>query len=82
MCEESKNSNILLVCDKCVEKVCHIYCLDPPLQFIPEIEWFCDFCVKNEEIKPTLPIGKYFENKLKINFKKTDKKVNVFDQFK
>ena len=44
-CRSENNSNVLLVCDHCVKKCCHTYCLDPPLEFIPVEDWYCDFCV-------------------------------------
>ncbi len=34
----------MMVCDKCEIKVCHNYCLDPPITFIPENEFFCIYC--------------------------------------
>ena len=45
VCDQSGNENFMLICDKCDTKCAHINCLDPPMHFIPEDEWFCDFCV-------------------------------------
>lgn len=47
----------MLVCDKCVRKCCHIYCLNPPLEFIPENEWLCDFCVNKGFSSPNPTAG-------------------------
>lgn len=50
----------MMVCDHCNIKVCHNYCADPPIDFIPENEFFCKFCVAqhnlvNNFIRPNLP---------------------------
>lgn len=57
VCESGDNTNILLVCDQCVKSCCHIYCLNPPLEFIPEDEWYCDFCVSKFNLRPKNPIA-------------------------
>ena len=51
-----------MVCDKCETKVCHNFCLDPPLDFIPTNEFYCDGCVKehnlkNKFVRPTPVLG-------------------------
>ena len=56
-CGKEENHNVLLVCDKCVRKCCHIYCLNPPLEFIPEDEWYCDYCVVNGNMIHSNPIA-------------------------
>jgi len=43
-CENNDNQNVLLICDECGFHCCHTYCCDPPLDFIPEEDWFCRFC--------------------------------------
>lgn len=35
----------LLLCDQCNNGF-HIFCLDPPLQEIPEEQWFCTDCTQ------------------------------------
>lgn len=35
----------LLLCEGC-ETELHTYCLDPPLEKVPEGDWFCDLCSK------------------------------------
>lgn len=39
----------MLLCDKCNAGF-HIFCLEPPLEAIPDGEWFCPTCssVKTE----------------------------------
>ena len=34
----------MLVCDKCNYRVCHIYCMNPPLKAIPEESFYCKIC--------------------------------------
>jgi len=45
MCEKDDNEDQLLICDGCNEGY-HMYCLDPPLDAIPEEgeEWYCPDC--------------------------------------
>lgn len=45
----------MLICDQCDKNCCHIYCLSPPINFIPEDNWYCRDCC--------------FEFKLKNNYK-------------
>lgn len=44
ICDSSVNAYLLLVCDSCNYFCCHTYCLDPPLNHIPEGEWICTYC--------------------------------------
>lgn len=34
----------MLLCDSC-NRGHHLYCLDPPLDKIPESDWFCSKCI-------------------------------------
>ena len=60
MCVESSNFSVMLVCDSCSEKCCHINCLEPPLEHIPEGDWYCDFCVRDKGLVSEYPVGNYF----------------------
>lgn len=40
-----------LECEKCDEPY-HLHCLDPPIDEIPEGEWFCPACEKEAEAEP------------------------------
>ncbi|KAL0074080.1 regulator of chromosome condensation 1/beta-lactamase-inhibitor protein II [Phycomyces blakesleeanus] len=42
-CHKQDNEEKLLLCDKCDASV-HTYCAVPPLDEIPEGEWYCDVC--------------------------------------
>ncbi|RYH12566.1 hypothetical protein EON65_37960 [archaeon] len=44
VCGGIDNEDKILVCDKNCGRESHIYCLRPPLQDIPEGEWFCEAC--------------------------------------
>eukprot|EP00727_Mastigamoeba_balamuthi_P000890 m51a1_g10799 putative e3 ubiquitin-protein ligase uhrf1 (819) ;mRNA; f:11138-14243 len=48
-CLKADNEDKLLVCDACAERLWHTYCLDPPLESIPEGDWFCPDCVRERE---------------------------------
>lgn len=32
-----------MLCDRC-DRGCHIFCLSPPLETVPEGEWLCPTC--------------------------------------
>ncbi|KAF9524401.1 regulator of chromosome condensation 1/beta-lactamase-inhibitor protein II [Crepidotus variabilis] len=49
-----------LECDKC-DAPCHLKCLDPPLEEVPEGEWFCPDC----EDDPGAAVGQWAEKKKK-----------------
>ncbi|KAL1918150.1 uncharacterized protein VTP21DRAFT_3416 [Calcarisporiella thermophila] len=42
-CSRDDNGDKLLVCDKC-DAMQHTFCAAPPLDTIPEGDWFCDKC--------------------------------------
>lgn len=45
VCLMGKNASKILLCDEC-ERGFHIYCLDPPLEAIPDVdEWYCPTCL-------------------------------------
>eukprot|EP00029_Vermamoeba_vermiformis_P006235 TRINITY_DN2391_c0_g1_i1.p1 TRINITY_DN2391_c0_g1~~TRINITY_DN2391_c0_g1_i1.p1 ORF type:complete len:638 (+),score=120.75 TRINITY_DN2391_c0_g1_i1:22-1935(+) len=57
VCEKCTSSGIedkLLFCDYC-DKAYHTYCLDPPLDKLPDGEWICSECM-----------GEYMKNKEKL----------------
>jgi hypothetical protein len=51
----------MLVCDHCLRKCCHMYCLEPALEEIPHEPWYCDFCRRDHEIRSILPSANLFE---------------------
>ena len=47
ICEQNNNTDCLLVCDHCNYNICHIQCMTPPLDYIPEEDWYCSNCQNN-----------------------------------
>ena len=43
VCETNFKTQDILLCDGC-DKMFHQHCLDPPLEYVPEGDWFCDTC--------------------------------------
>ena len=43
-CANNDNQSVLLICDSCGFYCCHTYCCNPPLDIIPEEDWFCKYC--------------------------------------
>lgn len=50
----------MLVCDHCLVKCCHMYCLVPVLQDIPHEPWYCDYCRRDHNIRSILPCANLF----------------------
>jgi hypothetical protein len=51
VCNELGDSLKLLVCDHCNFKLCHTSCLDNPIDWIPEEDFYCIDCCKNYNLK-------------------------------
>lgn len=56
-CNQTSSTELMLVCDHCSIKCCHIFCLQPALDEIPHEQWYCDYCVADHNIRFTLPIA-------------------------
>ena len=52
VCSEDKPDESPLECEAC-EHPYHLGCLDPPLDAVPEGEWFCSACESGERALPT-----------------------------
>eukprot|EP00956_Cyclotella_meneghiniana_P004158 scaffold5102_cov76-Cyclotella_meneghiniana.AAC.12 len=50
VCGRDEDHANLLLCEACNEEY-HTYCLDPPLECVPDDDWFCDSCKKLHSIK-------------------------------
>lgn len=59
-CEQTDRQDDMLVCDHCLQKCCHITCLQPELTDIPIEPWYCDFCVRDHGIRQILPTANLF----------------------
>lgn len=62
-CKKKNDTAILLMCDEC-EYCYHIYCLDPPLESVPDGDWYCPVC-KNDEDEIVKPGAMLKKNKKK-----------------
>ena len=62
-CDGQRNKNYLLICDYCNLKCCHTYCLDPPLDFVPQDEWYCDYCVDAFNLESNHPTSNLFSKR-------------------
>lgn len=71
-CNLKEEQDVMLVCDHCCKKGCHIFCLRPALKIIPDAPWYCDYCVHKFKIRTTLPTARVIRSK-RINKKKTQK---------
>jgi len=86
ICKSGDNDEKLLLCDECEEGHAHIYCLNPPLENIPEGDWSCQSCVAKKNAEKTVSKKRTFEQtpekekekkspkKAKITQKKTSQK--------
>jgi len=43
ICQKATDEEKMLLCDYC-DLAFHMYCLNPPLNAIPEEDWFCNEC--------------------------------------
>lgn len=48
VCRSSEREEVMLLCDRCDASI-HTYCLRPPLEHVPEGDWFCPQCATREE---------------------------------
>ncbi|KAM6214250.1 bromodomain adjacent to zinc finger domain protein 2A [Rhynchocyon petersi] len=47
VCRKGDNDEFLLLCDGC-DRGCHIYCLRPKMEAVPEGDWFCAVCLAQQ----------------------------------
>jgi len=50
ICQSGEDADNMLLCDGC-DKGYHMKCLTPPLQTLPEGDWFCSECEKTKNTK-------------------------------
>ncbi|CAM9530650.1 unnamed protein product [Discosporangium mesarthrocarpum] len=43
VCEKNDYQTEIVLCDSCDEEY-HIFCLKPPLKYVPPGDWFCPSC--------------------------------------
>jgi hypothetical protein len=51
-CGGNDSYSSLLLCDNGCEREFHTFCLQPPLEKIPEGDWYCPKCLAMERIQP------------------------------
>lgn len=59
MCGGGHNEDKIILCDKC-DRGCHTYCLQPPLEDVPEGDWVCPLCIAEEVDSHAFREGKEF----------------------
>ncbi|KAK9819859.1 hypothetical protein WJX72_003401 [[Myrmecia] bisecta] len=47
LCKGGHHEDKIILCDKC-DRGCHMFCLTPPLEDVPEGEWICPLCLAEE----------------------------------
>lgn len=52
VCQRPDDEENMLVCD--CKKGFHIYCLSPPLEKVPEDDWFCPKCARKMATRPAI----------------------------
>eukprot|EP00854_Cymbomonas_tetramitiformis_P007771 gene7771-9237_t len=48
LCAQGTHEEVMILCDKC-DCGYHMYCLAPPMEEIPEGDWFCPRCIAVEK---------------------------------
>ena len=43
LCHGGHHEDKIILCDKC-DRGCHMFCLCPPLETIPDGDWVCPLC--------------------------------------
>lgn len=67
-CDGRGDTDRMLVCDFCITKCCHIFCLNPALEDIPVDDWYCDYCVRDHNINSENPtVGIFEPNRRRFN---------------
>ena len=51
ICRRKGGDEFMLLCDGC-DHGYHMYCLRPPLQSVPDGDWFCQDCIPATPVKP------------------------------
>jgi bromodomain adjacent to zinc finger domain protein 1A len=48
VCKKNDNEDLTMLCDGC-NVACHIYCLDPKLDAVPQDAWYCAKCTEDRD---------------------------------
>ena len=76
LCGGGHHENQIILCDRC-DRGCHLFCLTPPLDAVPEGEWVCPLCRAEDAASCAFKEG---QECTLANFERiaTDFKVNTF----
>ena len=47
LCKGGHHEAKIILCDQC-DRGCHLFCLNPPLEEVPEGHWVCPLCIEAE----------------------------------
>jgi hypothetical protein len=47
LCKGGHHEDKIILCDQC-DRGCHLFCLNPPLETVPEGHWVCPLCREAE----------------------------------
>jgi hypothetical protein len=57
LCKGGHKEDKIILCDKC-DRGCHMFCLQPALERVPEGEWVCPLCIGEEVDSRAFRAGK------------------------
>ncbi|KAG0057277.1 hypothetical protein BGZ83_000067 [Gryganskiella cystojenkinii] len=55
-CLSAEDEESMLLCDKC-DSGTHLHCTVPRLQVVPDVDWFCQSCMRAKEKNRTKTVG-------------------------
>lgn len=59
LCKGGHKEDRIILCDKC-DRGCHLFCLQPPLDSVPEGEWICPKCIAQDSESRAFRAGKEY----------------------
>ena len=57
LCNGGHREDKIILCDKC-DRGCHLFCLQPPLEQVPDGEWICPLCIAEDSESRAFRAGK------------------------
>ena len=59
LCKGGHREEKIIICDRC-DRGCHLFCLQPPLENVPEGEWICPLCIAENSESRAFRAGKEY----------------------